>query len=53
MSEAICGDRIPGVAALARATIIHQHIVYDCGAAAIFRAANFHAREKIFADYQP
>jgi hypothetical protein len=40
---------IPGVAALARATIIHQHIVYDCGASAMIDAR----AQKIFGDYQP
>jgi hypothetical protein len=53
MSEAICGEGIPGVAALARATIMHQHIISDCGGFAIFRAAKSYTPEKIFADYQP
>jgi hypothetical protein len=33
--------------------MFYQHIVYDCGAAAIFDAANSTRAKKIFADYQP
>jgi hypothetical protein len=58
--SAIRGVKLPGFAALHPgykrrfpSRDFHQHIVYDCGAAAIFRAAEFHACEKIFADYQP
>jgi hypothetical protein len=33
-------------------SMFHQHIVYDCGKTAIFRAKN-PDEQKIFGDYQP